>query len=133
MIAGLVFGVMGFAIYGLAATSLIFWLAVPVNSLWGLSGPPMQGLMTRRVNASEQGQLQGALSSIRGVAFMIGPILFTYTFAAFIGPERDWHIPGAPYVMAAFMLALAMAVAWRATTPRSDEESPSFIPAAEEA
>ena len=133
MIAGLVFGVLGFAIYGLAATSLIFWLAVPVNSLWGLSGPPMQGLMTRRVNASEQGQLQGALSSIRGVAFMIGPILFTYTFAAFIGPERDWHIPGAPYVLAALMVGLATAVAWRATTPRSGEESSDFLAAAEEA
>ena len=93
----------------------------------------MQGLMTRRVNASEQGQLQGALSSIRGVAFMIGPILFTYTFAAFIGPERDWHIPGAPYVLAALMVGLATAVAWRATAPRSGEESSDFLAAAEEA
>src|SRR5207253_11157541 len=69
---GLWFGVAGFAIYGLARTGAVFWMAAPVSGLWGLSGPPMQGLMTRHVNAFEQGQLQGALSSLRGIAFMIG-------------------------------------------------------------
>ncbi|HKN01850.1 MAG TPA: TCR/Tet family MFS transporter [Candidatus Binataceae bacterium] len=133
MIAGLWFGVAGFAIYGLAATGLIFWLAVPVTGLWGLSGPPMQGLMTRHVNASEQGQLQGALSSLRGIAFMIGPLLFTNTFAAFIGSERDWHIPGAPYLLAALMLAAATLIVWRVTTPRSEGALAEFAGAAEEA
>jgi DHA1 family tetracycline resistance protein-like MFS transporter len=133
MLAGLWFGVLGFAIYGLANTGLVFWMAVPVGGLWGLSGPPMQGLMTRHVNASEQGQLQGALSSLRGIAFMIGPLVFTNTFAAFIGPVRDWHLPGAPYLLAGLMLTAATIAAWRATTPRSDEESPGFAAAAEEA
>jgi DHA1 family tetracycline resistance protein-like MFS transporter len=133
MLTGLWFGVLGFAIYGFASTGLMFWLAIPVGGLWGLSGPPMQGLMTRRVNASEQGQLQGALSSLRGIAFMIGPLVFTNTFAAFIGPARDWHVPGAPYLLAALMLGMATLVAWRATTPRRDQESPQFAVAAEEA
>jgi MFS transporter, DHA1 family, tetracycline resistance protein len=133
MIAGLWFGLTGFALYGLAATGLVFWLAVPVNCLWGLSGPPMQSLMTRRVNGSEQGQLQGALSSMRGIAFMIGPLLFTNMFAAFIGGERDWHLPGAPYLLAALMLTCATVVAWRATVPRPGAESAGFATAAEEA
>jgi len=133
MLAGLWFGVLGFAIYGLANTGLVFWMAVPVGGLWGLSGPPMQGLMTRHVNASEQGQLQGALSSLRGIAFMIGPLVFTNIFAAFIGPARDWHLPGAPYLLAGLMLTAATIAAWRATTPRSDVESPGFAAAAEEA
>src|SRR5208283_6096343 len=56
MIAGLIFGAAGFSIYGLAATGAIFWAALPVTGLWGLSGPPMQSMMTRRVRSSEQGQ-----------------------------------------------------------------------------
>src|SRR6266581_63523 len=44
MLAGLWFGVAGFAIYGLARTGAVFWMAAPVSGLWGLSGPPMQGL-----------------------------------------------------------------------------------------
>lgn len=115
LLVGLLFGVLGFSIYGLAATGIVFWIGVPVNSLWGLSAPPMQGLMTRRVSESEQGQLQGALSSLRGIAFMIGPILFTTVFASFIGGRRDWHLPGAPYLLAAMLLGFSMLVAWRVT------------------
>ena len=133
MVAGLWFGVAGFAIYGLAATGLVFWIAIPITGLWGLSGPPMQSLMTRRVNVSEQGQLQGALSSMRGIAFMIGPVLFTNLFAAFINPKTDLHFPGAPYLLAAVMLIAATVVAWRATAPRPDKESPAFNPAPEQA
>ena len=36
------------------------WLGVPVMALWGLAGPALQGLMSRLVSPSEQGQLQGA-------------------------------------------------------------------------
>jgi DHA1 family tetracycline resistance protein-like MFS transporter len=85
----------------------------------GLSGPPMQGLMTRRVTPTEQGQLQGALGSIRGVAFMIGPLLFSSLFASFIGPYRDWHLPGAPYLLAAVLTTISTIVAWRVTTEQS--------------
>ena len=101
MLTGLWFNVAGFMTYGLAPTGLIFWSR---DSDWWTGrtvGPPMQGLMTRQVKETEQGQLQGALSSIRGIAFMIGPIIFTTTFASFIGPHRDWHLPGAPYLLAA--------------------------------
>jgi MFS transporter, DHA1 family, tetracycline resistance protein len=47
----------------------------------GLFGPSVQGLMTRRVAPTEQGQLQGADSSIMGITGLIGPALFTLTFA----------------------------------------------------
>ena len=118
MIAGLIFGTAGFAIYGLAATGAIFWIALPVTGLWGLSGPPMQSMMTRHVGSSEQGQLQGALSSLRGIAFMIGPLVFTNVFASFIGANRDWHLPGAPYLLAALMIAGSTMMAWQVTRPR---------------
>ncbi len=53
-------------------------------AFWGLAGPATQSLMTRRVSSSEQGQLQGAIASINGVTGLIGPTLFTQTFAYFI-------------------------------------------------
>jgi MFS transporter, DHA1 family, tetracycline resistance protein len=126
MLIGMVFGIAGFTLYGFAATGAIFWAALPVNALWGLSPPPMQVMMTRRVSASEQGQLQGALSSLRGIAFMIGPILFTSVFASFIGANRGWHLPGAPYLLAALLLTGAMYVAWRVTRPRMSEPEAAF-------
>ncbi len=53
----------------------------------GTSSPPMQSLMSRRVRASEQGQLQGALMSLFGVAGMIAPLVFTQVFAVAILPQ----------------------------------------------
>lgn len=119
LFSGLVFGAAGFAIYGLAETGAAFWMGVPVMSLWGLSGAATQGLMTRRVQPSEQGRLQGANSSLRGIAGLFGPGLFTLTFSHFIGAQREWHLPGAPFLLAALLLVVAMFVAWRATRAAS--------------
>ena len=126
VLAGLICGVAGFAVYGIAWSATIFWIGVPVNALWGLSGPPMQGMMTRRVKTSEQGQLQGALSSLRGIAFMIGPMLFATTFARFIDPRRESHLPGAPYLLASSLVAIATLLAWRATRHTESEEIANF-------
>ncbi len=122
MLCGMWFNLAGFLIYGLAPTGLLFWTGIPIGGLGGLSSPPMQSLMTRRVKETEQGQLQGALSSIRGIAFMVGPVIFTTTFASFIGPHRDRHLPGAPYLLAAAIVMVSMAIALRATAPQPTEE-----------
>jgi DHA1 family tetracycline resistance protein-like MFS transporter len=108
LIVGLLFGAIGFAIYGLAAYGWIFWLGIPLMSIWGISGPAAQGMMCRRVSPSEQGQLQGAIGSIRGISGMLGPGLFTLTFAAFIGRWREFHLPGAPFMLSSILLLAAM-------------------------
>ena len=119
LLAGLVFGVLAFGVYGLAETGAVFWIGVPLMALWGLSGPPAQGLMTARVAPSEQGRLQGANGSLLGVAELVGPGIFTLIFAYAIRGDRLWRLPGAPFLLGALMLACATALAWRITTPRS--------------
>ncbi|HEY1991869.1 MAG TPA: TCR/Tet family MFS transporter [Gammaproteobacteria bacterium] len=114
---GLLFGAAGFAIYGLAPTGAWFWLGVPVMSLWGIANPSAQGIMTHLVEPTEQGQLQGALSSIMGIASCIGPGLFTQSFAIAIGVFAAWGIPGAPFLLAALFLLCAASIAWRTTRP----------------
>jgi len=115
LLAGLLCGGVGFAIFGLAPTGGAFLGALPIFAFMGLFGPAAQGLMTRRVGPSEQGQLQGANSSIIGITGLIGPGLFTMTFASFIGPHRDWRLPGAPFLLATLLMAVALVLAWRVT------------------
>jgi DHA1 family tetracycline resistance protein-like MFS transporter len=50
-----------------------------------------------------------------GIAGLVGPVLFTETFALFIGPGVGWHIPGAPFLLASLLLLMAAGLAWRAT------------------
>ncbi len=115
LIVGLGFGVAGFAVFGLASTGLVFWSGIPLLALWGFASPSALGLMSRRVSASEQGQLQGANSSLMGVANMLGPGLFTQAFALFIGAGVAWQLPGAAFLLAAALVLIAAAVALRAT------------------
>jgi DHA1 family tetracycline resistance protein-like MFS transporter len=115
LLTGLICGAFGFLSYGLAPTGRLFMLATPVFSIMGLYGPSAQGLMTKRVSASEQGQLSGANSSVMGITGMVGPTLFTVTFATFISSRASWHMPGAPFFLAAVMMVLATAIAWTVT------------------
>jgi DHA1 family tetracycline resistance protein-like MFS transporter len=114
---GLIFGALGFLIYGLAPSGRIFWIGVPVMALWGIATPSLQTLMTRMVDATEQGRLQGALASLTGLASLIGPTVFTHTFATFISVRADWGIPGAPFLLSALLVFVAMLLAWRTTQP----------------
>lgn len=114
LLAGLLLGGVGMAIYGLAPTGPWFWVGTPVMALWGLSGPAIQDMMTRRVGDSEQGQLQGALSSSRSIAGLVAPGLFAGLFASTLV-----FLPGAAFLLAGALLVAAAVVAWLVTaSPR---------------
>ncbi len=124
LVAGLLFGVACFAIYGLAPTGALFWLGIPLGALWGLAGASAQSLMTRYVGPSEQGQLQGARSSINGIAEMIAPPIFTFVFATFISKNAPLELPGAPFLLAGCILALCALLAAWVTRPAAMPASP---------
>jgi DHA1 family tetracycline resistance protein-like MFS transporter len=115
LVAGLLFGAAGFAIYAIATSGPVFLIGIPVMALWGFANPAAISLMSRRVGPHEQGQVQGANGSIAGIANMIGPGLFTQIFAAAIAPGQSWHLPGAPFALAALIVLVGMVIAWRVT------------------
>ena len=115
MLVGLAVGWIGFAIFGLAPTGAIFLTGIPIMAIWGLCGPPAQSMMTRHVASNEQGQLQGAIQCIRGLTALIGPTLFTFTFAAGIRPGTGFRLPGAPFFLASAILLAAVPLALVAT------------------
>jgi len=124
LVLGLLCGAIGFSIYGLAPTGGVFLLGIPVMALWGLYTPSAQSLMTRRVGLSQQGQLQGALSSVTGIANMISPALFSFTFAAALSTFRSWRLPGAPFLLAAAILVIALGLGLHAAgTPDAGHEA----------
>jgi DHA1 family tetracycline resistance protein-like MFS transporter len=108
LLVGLAFGSAGFFLYGIASTGALFWIGVPVMALWGIATPSLQTIMTRCVAATEQGRLQGALASLTGLSSLIGPTIFTQTFAASVAEPAEWHLPGAPFFLSAALLVAAM-------------------------
>jgi DHA1 family tetracycline resistance protein-like MFS transporter len=110
---GYVAGAAGFAIIGLAPTGYWLWFGIAVLSFWGLAGAALMSLMSRRVSATEQGQLQGANASIMGIASMLGPIIFTLSYAAAINPKYGFDLPGVPFLIGALFLLAALFTGWR--------------------
>src|SRR5437588_5010461 len=110
---GQFFGASGMVIAGLAKTGAWLLASVPIISLWNISMPAAQSMMTHRVSQREQGELQGALQSMRSITFIIGPWLFLRIFGWFIGAKSRIHLPGAPYFIAAALLFTAMLMSTR--------------------
>ena len=113
LLLGLCCGALGFVILGAAPTGPLSWLGIPVLSLWGISGAASQSLMTRLVAPHQQGQLQGATASVQSVSQLVGPFLFTLTFSYFIGAGAPLHLPGAPFLLAAALMVVCVAIAVR--------------------
>lgn len=114
MLAGLLGGAAGMAIFGTATTGIVFAVGAPIMAFWGLAPAAAQGIMARRVSVSEQGALQGALGSLASLASLVGPVLFTLTYARSIAPG-GWNAPGAAWLLAMLVLLAAAVVALRVT------------------
>jgi len=123
LIFGLVCGIIGFAGYGLAPTGIWFWSFMPLASLWGLSSPPLQGMMSQQVDGTEQGKLQGANTSVNGIAQLIGPSIFTLAFSSAVSAGT---MPGVPFLIASALVGGALLVGlWTVRLAQPEAAAPA--------
>lgn len=121
---GFLSGAIGMAVYGLAPTGAIFIVGIVFTAFYGLANPALQSLMTSRVDATEQGQLQGAQGSLTGIASMTAPIFFTQLFALSVGRFATWALPGLAFLAAALFLLVALAVSAGGAGSRAQSPEP---------
>jgi DHA1 family tetracycline resistance protein-like MFS transporter len=84
-------------------------LGIVIGSVAGISFPAMQQLMTARIDASAQGELQGAIASIVSITNVLGPPMMTGLFSAF-ADDQGVYLPGAPFFVAAALIVVSVAV-----------------------
>lgn len=109
LLIGLLAGAAGFLWYGWASIGWVYLLGAPVFALSGFIMPGLQGLMTRKVEPYEQGQLQGANQSLNGIAAMAGPAVFGLVYAWSL---RSGHSEGLAIYLAGALLLAAFALAF---------------------
>jgi DHA1 family tetracycline resistance protein-like MFS transporter len=115
LLAGMLFGIGAFLLMGVASQGWLFLVGIPLMALWSLAGPPIQAIMTHQVDPSEQGRLQGAITSLGSFAGIFGPYLFAQVFAFSIAPGSPVHLPGLAFVLSALLLAVGAVIAARVT------------------
>ncbi|GGR25182.1 TCR/Tet family MFS transporter [Deinococcus ruber] len=109
--AGLTLGTVQYVVLGAARSGAMLYGSILVGSLAGIGGPAIQGLISRSVDAREQGRVQGALASVNSLVGVVGPLAATWIFAYFNRPDADPRIPGAAFYMAAVFSLLGTILA----------------------
>ena len=69
--------------------------------------------MSSQVPANEQGELQGALTSLVSLTAILGPILMTNLFYYFTKPGAPVYFPGAAMLMGALLMVVSALMARR--------------------
>jgi DHA1 family tetracycline resistance protein-like MFS transporter len=112
MVIGLFGGALGIACMGFASTSAGFALALLPNAIWGLAMPTLQSLMTRLVSESEQGQLQGATTSVASIAGIVSPMFFGAIYAWTVQPGMSTQMSGLSFFIASAILLAGAIIGW---------------------
>lgn len=108
VVLGHAFSIM--SLIGIAIITSSTWVLIltPVAAMGGIIPPALQGIMSSRVPANAQGELQGLLTSASALAMMLSPLVMTSTFAQFTDANAPIYLPGAPFLLAALLSALGL-------------------------
>jgi len=109
---GIVVSAISFLCYGLATQPWMIPGIIVFGAFGGLTAPAIQSLITERVRESDQGKIQGALTSLSSVTNIIAPLFFTAgLFKVFTSPSAPFDMPGAPFFVGAALLVIALIIA----------------------
>lgn len=108
----LMFAIPSYLVIGFAGSTAIAIVGLIIGSISGLTFPAMQSLMTEEVAEDAQGELQGAIGSVVSLTSIIGPPAMTGVFGAY-ADSTGLYFPGAPYMLAAALMAIAVTILWR--------------------
>jgi DHA1 family tetracycline resistance protein-like MFS transporter len=104
---GLALYAIGFLLFGFATQGWMMFAFMVPYCLGGIAGPSLQGIMSSQVPPNQQGELQGALTSLISLTSVVGPILMTWLFYAFAKPDAQIHFPGAAMIAASILTIIS--------------------------
>lgn len=108
-LVGFLVSIFGLVFLSVATEGWMVYAIIPVTALGAMLTPALTGLMANRVPNNAQGELQGALSSATAITMIITPVLMTQLFGYYTAASSAFYFPGAPFLAAAVIMALAIA------------------------
>ena len=109
---GLSLYAIGMLLFGLATSGWMMLVFLVPYCLGGIAGPALQATITSEVDVREQGELQGALTSLMSATSIIGPPMMTNLFAWSIRPDSPIYLPGAPFFLGSLLLVISAVIAF---------------------
>jgi len=110
---GFILYTIGLVLFASATQGWMMFIFLVPYCLGGISGPALQSIITGHVPSNEQGELQGALTSLISVSAIISPVIMTSLFSYFTARTTILYLPGAPFILGAVLMGLGGLVAYR--------------------
>jgi MFS transporter, DHA1 family, tetracycline resistance protein len=105
--------------YAGATSSWMALALLPVMAFQSLVHPNLTAMMTRRADATTQGEVQGFASAIMAIGSLIAPLMFNPLHAYFTGPNTPVLFHGAAFLLAAGIALTTLPILW--TMKRADQ------------
>jgi len=118
---GLMLYAVGMFLFGIASEGWMMFTFLVPYCLGGIAGPALQSIMAARVPANEQGELQGALTSVMSITSIFGPVLMTSLFTYYTLPSGKFHLPGISFFLGALLMVVSAVIAWYALRTKPAE------------
>lgn len=110
---GLMFYSVGLFLFAFASQGWMMFAFLIPYCLGGIAGPALQAIMSGNVPKNEQGELQGALTSIMCLTSVFGPILMNNLFAWFTRPSAPVYFPGVSFLLGAILILVSTFLAYK--------------------
>ncbi|MCW0497621.1 TCR/Tet family MFS transporter [Riemerella anatipestifer] len=98
---------LGMLLFSFAGNSWMMFAILGIYCFGGIAGPSLQSVISTKVSASEQGDLQGALTSIISLTSIIGPPLMTNIFYYFTHNDAPFKFAGAPFFVGFILMSIS--------------------------
>jgi DHA1 family tetracycline resistance protein-like MFS transporter len=104
---------LGLLLFAFASQSWMMFAFLVPYCLGGIAGPALQSIISGNVPPNEQGELQGALTSLISATTIVGPPVMTNLFAYFTDPHAPVQFAGAPFLLGAVLMTGSSLIAYR--------------------
>lgn len=102
----------GLFLFAIASQSWMMFAFLVPYCLGGIAGPALQAILAGHVPRNEQGELQGALTSLMSLTSIFGPLIMNNLFYYFTKPTAPVYFPGAPFLLGAILMLGSAIIAY---------------------
>lgn len=110
---GLILTALGFFLFAFASQSWMMYAFLIPYCLGGIAQPAIQSIIAGQVPSNEQGELQGALTSLMSITAIFGPLVMSNTFAYFTNSNAPIYFPGSAFCLGGILTIASVLFAMR--------------------
>lgn len=116
---------LGMLLFAFATESWMMFAFLVPYCLGGICGPSLQSVISVHVPANQQGELQGALTSLMSLTTIFGPLIMNGSFAYFTSARAPFQFPGVHFVLGTVCMVLSIVIINRVFN-REKKEQPEL-------